>query len=180
MVELPYKALKFAKRDYYMVRLSNEKISLFWLISCFLDREWLLVKEEDSSFITGRNFPKLLTTRLRYTEDEKFIEVSIPDQSKKLYLPTNQQKTPIVKESPPSEEETTDNPFKELSVRVWKVRCGGQDEGDVAANFFSEFLGKNVRLVRGTDAVTQRKVGDDETAKPYLVTDDDLVGCMFV
>jgi uncharacterized protein YcbX len=90
------------------------------------DREWMLVTEE-GQFLTQREHPRmaLITPRA----DGRSLEVSAPGAS------------PLVLElaAPPG---------PPRQVQIWDHSVSAADCGDVAANWFSTFLGSPCRLVR--------------------------------
>lgn len=111
------------------------------------DREFMLVDDENN-FITQREYPKLA-----------LVEPSLVDGRMKLNAPSM---GPV------------DIPIIESGVRypvtVWGDAVEAIDMGELAANWFSAFLQKNVRMVRkAADAVRQcdqryATAEDDETA----------------
>ena len=138
-----------------------------------------MIVKPNGGFLTGRNKPELLTVQLQYVLNGEFFEVSLPGSDSKLYLPIDHTLAPILKNSLPTDSDKKPLELNEKQVRVWKVHCAGEDLGDEASKFFSDFLDMEVRLVRTTPRVAARKVCDDVQAKLFFETEDpdDLVGC---
>jgi uncharacterized protein YcbX len=97
-----------------------------------LDRRWMVVAE-DGGFLSQRSHPQLARIRVRVESDRLQLEGP--------HLPTLQ--VPLENDGSPSRR-----------VTVWRDECPAIDEGREAAAFFSQHLGRPVRLVRlaGDDA----------------------------
>lgn len=90
------------------------------------DREWVLTRE-NGTFISQRTNPELALVGTRLTENKLVISAPIVGSFA----------VPLVRQS-------TD----EIEIDIFKKPGTGTDEGDVAANYFSDYLGKAVRLYR--------------------------------
>lgn len=90
------------------------------------DREWMIVTPA-GRFLTQREVPKLaLVTPALAGEG---LHLAAPGMS-------------------PLDVEGADVSGEAKEVVVWRDRCLARDAGEAAARWFSEFLGRNVRLVR--------------------------------
>jgi len=92
------------------------------------DRRWMLVKP-DGYFVTQRELPKLALIHPRIKEQG--VEVHAPNMP---VLNVQGTRTAVSKE-----------------VAIWRDLCLAFDEGDEAAEWFSEFLRVPLRLVRFND-----------------------------
>lgn len=94
-----------------------------------LDRRWMVVGD-DSRFLSQRHHPKLALVRVRIDED--YLSLEAPGM--------------------PALDVAFEGEAKPMSrVVVWDDECRAVDEGAVAARWFSEHLGRPVRLVRLAD-----------------------------
>jgi uncharacterized protein YcbX len=91
------------------------------------DREWMIVTPE-GRFLTQRELPKLAV--IVPTLDEGQLTVAAPGKASL---------TVFLRERPAA---------VRREVTVWGEKCLARDEGDEAAQWFSEALGRAVRLVR--------------------------------
>lgn len=143
-----------------------------------VDREWLIVNAENGGFVTARNYPKLLTTKLSFSQNNLWLVVEVNDQEQKLYLPLDATKAPVVGNSEPDESNLKEKPYNEIPIRVWKVRFTGDDTGDVSAEFFTNYLGFSARIVRSSPT-PPRKLGKEVPDVNLLVTEEDEVSCTY-
>lgn len=97
-----------------------------------LDRNWMIVTSE-GKFLTQRDEPRLA-----------LIETAI--QSEALHLKAPGQSPLTVLSSQGAPETISDGPA--IEVEVWRDRCRAIDQGDVAASWLSDFLGRACRLVQ--------------------------------
>lgn len=90
-----------------------------------LDRAWMVV-DEQGEFVSQREFPRmaLIQTRLRHSD----IMLRAPGMLA-LHLALNEVEAPV-------------------RARVWDDVVQAYDMGEVAAQWFSDFLGAKLRLVR--------------------------------
>jgi uncharacterized protein YcbX len=102
------------------------------------DREWMVVTPA-GRFLTQRELPKLalVSPQLRDTT----LVLDAPDLAT-LVLPLD------------------DRSGERRAVVVWRDHCQGIDAGDAAADWFSAFLGRPVRLVRFDES--HRRTTDPE------------------
>jgi uncharacterized protein len=118
------------------------------------DREWMVV-DPSGHFVTQREIPQMALIETAITSGALVLshnshgQISVP-------LDTTQHAARNVKDL--------------LSVRVWKDLCPAYDQGDEAADFLSDFLDKNVRLVRMEHGF-ERRVDQD-----YAISQSDIVG----
>lgn len=107
------------------------------------DRHWMVVEESGRTpgrFLTGREMPRLMLIQPRFVGE--FLQVSAPGmQSLHVPLAQSQDASP-------------------RWVTVWNDTCEAIDEGDLVAEWFSDFLGQSVRLVAMADHF--RRVIDTE------------------
>lgn len=90
-----------------------------------LDRAWMLV-DEQNEFVTQRELPRLALIRLTLKRDDMALRA--PGMlALHVSLDAVEQKT---------------------RVRVWDDEVAAYDMGDLAAQWFSDFLGQRLRLVR--------------------------------
>ncbi len=90
-----------------------------------LDRAWMLV-DEHNEFVTQRELPRLALIRLTLKRDDMALRA--PGM---LALHVS-----------------LDTVEKKTRVRVWDDEVAAFDMGDLAAQWFSDFLGQHLRLVR--------------------------------
>jgi uncharacterized protein YcbX len=91
------------------------------------DREWMVVTPE-GRFLTQRELPQLAV-----------VDTSLHDDALGLAAPRRLPlRVPL--------QAATDTPVRE--VTVWGEPCLARDEGEAAATWFSDLLGRAVRLVR--------------------------------
>jgi uncharacterized protein YcbX len=95
------------------------------------DRQWMVVKAEDYSFVCQRAHPILATVHV--TLNKTHVTATHPRSRHSAHLLL----------SPPDYSK-----FKSVEVRVWSSKVQALDEGEEAATFFSEVLGMPVRVVR--------------------------------
>ena len=105
-----------------------------------LDRRWMLVSEE-GRFISQREHPSLALVAVRHEKQHLFIKIPTGDEIK----------IPISNEGP------------DVNVTVWKSDVLAKDQGNEAAQFFSDYLGRTCRLVFFPDQ-SKRQV-DQQYAK---------------
>jgi uncharacterized protein YcbX len=91
------------------------------------DRRWMLVNEQ-GRFLTQRELPQLA-----------LIAPTLAGIGLTVHAPGM---TPLV---------VTGTRTQAMSVTVWKDQCRAFDEGEQAADWFTQFLGSAVRLVRFDD-----------------------------
>lgn len=91
------------------------------------DREWMVV-DADGQFLTQRAQPRMALVETALSADT--LRLSVTGQSKALEVSLAERDLPRCR------------------VRVWSDDCDALDEGSAAAEWFSAFLGKPVRLVR--------------------------------
>jgi uncharacterized protein YcbX len=89
------------------------------------DREWMVVTPQ-GRFVTQREQPRLA-----------LISTSLDDQGLHLAAP-----------GAPGVTVPFDFKGEPVQVTVWRDRCHAHDQGDVAARWLSDFLGRPLRLVR--------------------------------
>jgi hypothetical protein len=89
------------------------------------DREWMIVTPE-GRFVTQREQPRLA-----------LISTSLDDQQLYLAAP-----------GAPDIAAPFDFQGEPVQVTVWRDRCQAHDQGEVAARWLSDFLGRSLRLVR--------------------------------
>jgi hypothetical protein len=89
------------------------------------DRRWMAVTP-GGRFLTQRELPRLALVRPQLTDEELVLEA--PARAK-LRVPLQQY-------------------GRSLAVEIWKDRCPGLDEGDAAAQWLSDLLARDCRLVR--------------------------------
>jgi uncharacterized protein YcbX len=90
-----------------------------------LDRAWMVV-DEQGAFVTQRELPRMALVKPQLKQYE--VVLRAPGMLA-LHLQID----------------TVEEPVK---VRVWKDEVAAYDMGDVAAQWFSDFLGRRLRLVR--------------------------------
>lgn len=120
------------------------------------DREWMVVKE-NGWFITQRQFPRMALIRPEVTANGLVLRApDMPD----ITVPIREGKG-----------------VRTMEVRVWDDLIAAADQGDLAAEWLSAFLGKTCRLVRqtgkrplGEKYQTERKEGVSfADSFPFLV-----------
>jgi len=89
------------------------------------DREWMIVTPE-GRFVTQREQPRLA-----------LISTSLDDQELRLTAP-----------GAPGITVPFDFQGEPVQVTVWRDRCQAYDQGEVAARWLSDFLGRPLRLAR--------------------------------
>ncbi len=93
------------------------------------DRRWLVV-DEDWSFLTQRELARMAL--IKPDVDDHCLRLSAPDM--------------------PAFELPVDQPGERVAVTIWKDSgVGAVDQGDAVAQWFSDYLKQNVRLVRFAD-----------------------------
>ncbi|MCZ6875028.1 MAG: MOSC domain-containing protein [bacterium] len=109
------------------------------------DRGWMIVDGHDE-FVTQREHPRLalITPQL----DAGMLHLTTPE-GQTLAVPTAGSSGPT------------------RHVRVWRDRCEAVDQGNEAAQFFSDWLGESVRLVKMADDY-KRQVNPDYTQTPAI------------
>ena len=90
-----------------------------------LDRAWMVV-DERGDFVTQRELPRMALIRPQLKQYE--VVLRAPGMLA-LHLQIESVEAPV-------------------KVRVWKDEVAAYDMGDVAAQWFSDFLGRKLRLVR--------------------------------
>jgi len=122
--------------------------------SAFVERRGLqgdrrmMVVDPDGMFLTQREIPKMALVSPAI-KDERLTLSAAPKEN--LVVPLDER-------------------GRRYSVQVWDDVCEAADLGDAAAGWLSEFLGRQVRLVRMTDDFV-RKVNPK-----YAVAPDDRTG----
>ena len=96
------------------------------------DRRWMLV-DPDGKFITQRQYPKMV--HIVAQPDDQGIVVDAPGMEEMHILQPSLQHS-LQQES-----------HQRSQVTVWKDQCGALDAGDQVAQWFSEYMGFNCRLV---------------------------------
>ena len=109
------------------------------------DRDWMIVDGHDE-FVTQREHPRLALITPQLEADA--LHLSTPE-GQAVSVPM----TGIV------------GPTRR--VRVWRDWCEAVDQGDAAAQFFSDRLGESVRLVKMADSF-ERQVDPRYAKKPVL------------
>lgn len=107
------------------------------------DRQWVIVNEKNE-FIHQRKYPKLAV-----------VEPSISSE----YLTVTAPGKPALKIPLKHDADYTDDEVRKVSV--WGQENPGIDEGEEAANWFSEYLGFTARLIRRYDAKYHRELPDE-------------------
>ncbi|KAJ3296920.1 hypothetical protein HDU79_005280 [Rhizoclosmatium sp. JEL0117] len=127
------------------------------------DRLWMLVKEEDHTFVTQREYPQLALVEpvlkgkgKTYAEGGEMV-VSGPGLPK-LVIPFRK----------------TLEGMPKITTDVWKNSVIGFDEGDNVANWFSKFLGFRVRLI--IKCVETVRHLNPKNTPPESLLDADQVG----
>jgi uncharacterized protein YcbX len=105
------------------------------------DREWMVISSE-GRFLTQRELPRMALITPAFTGDALQVEAA---GAPALSIPL----------APP------EGPARE--VKVWGDPCRGIDAGDEAARWFSDFLGRSVRLLR-FDASSRRTTDPEWSA----------------
>jgi len=95
------------------------------------DRKWVVARISDMKFVSQREVPKMALIQPVIKGDA--LELTAPNMPK-FTLPL-----------------AGINHDSKSNVTVWNVKYDCYDEGDVAAKWFSDYLGQSVRLVRQTD-----------------------------
>jgi uncharacterized protein YcbX len=93
------------------------------------DRRWMLV-DENGGFITARRYPRLARVNTRLGDATLDVEVA---GRERLQLPL----------------QAAD--FAQTRVTIWRDQCDAAVEGSAADDWFSDYLGVPVRLVRMMD-----------------------------
>lgn len=89
------------------------------------DRNWMLV-DQNASFLTQRQVPGMAQIRPRIDDCDLYVSYpGVSDLRVPMHLRGN-----------------------EAEVRIWGKPCWAIDQGDLAASWFSEVLGRTVRLVK--------------------------------
>lgn len=89
------------------------------------DRNWMLV-DQSASFLTQRQVPEMAQIRPRIGDSDLYVSYpGISDLRVPMHLRGD-----------------------EAKVRIWGKPCSAIDQGDFAASWFSELLGRTVRLVK--------------------------------
>lgn len=105
------------------------------------DRRWM-VTSPDGRFLTQREHPLMATVRPRVSADG--ITLSAPGMPT-LLAPTTEG-------------------FAPLEVTVWKSGCVAADQGDPAAQWFSDLLGRECRFVWMPEAISRPVSGGGQEA----------------
>ncbi len=111
------------------------------------DRQWMIVSDEDGEqgeFITQREFPRMSLIQPAINGDSLII--TAPNAGSIC--------VPLVQAKP-----------ADRDVVIWGDTCRAVDEGDLAAEWVSQFLGAKLRLVRIDDHF-QRPVSMQYTDQP--------------
>jgi uncharacterized protein YcbX len=112
------------------------------------DRRWLLV-DEDWRFLTQREIARMAL--IKPEVDERCMRLSAPEMSG-FELPVDQG-------------------GKHVEVTIWKDSgVGAVDQGDDVAQWFSDYVGRNVRLVRFADDYVR------QVSQQYAPRESDQVG----
>ncbi|MEO0564089.1 MAG: MOSC N-terminal beta barrel domain-containing protein [Chloroflexota bacterium] len=111
------------------------------------DRHWVLA-EPDGMFITQREYPKMALIQPEIVEDAMIVRA--PGMSE-LRIPLKRDRDLDLKQ-----------------VTVWRDTVPAADEGNSAANWFSDFLNLDVRLLHMPGS-TQRMVDSTYTDTPAQV-----------
>ncbi len=101
------------------------------------DRHWMVVRS-DGMFITQREYPKM--ARINPVVEDNRLIVSAVDELSVLELPL-------------------DSRGDRLAVEVWGNMLEAVDEGDIASQWFSDYLGARVRLVHMPSDFVREKTG---------------------
>ena len=112
------------------------------------DRHWMLV-DPGGRFVTQRTVPQMAHLHITLTDHEMRVQAA--------HQPTL---APWVVGLSRVEAATTAANTARPSVQVWQSTVPALDEGDAAADWFSQALGRPVRLVRFDDA--ERRVCNPE------------------
>lgn len=113
------------------------------------DREWMVV-DQNGHFITQREIPEMALIQTAITDSALLLSQK---DNGELNVPLR------INESAP-----------QMEVRVWRDDCLATDEGDEAADFLSDALGRRVRLVR------MQKSFKRQVDQNYARSQDDIVG----
>ncbi|NYT24620.1 MOSC N-terminal beta barrel domain-containing protein [Alcaligenaceae bacterium] len=92
------------------------------------DRQWVVVDDE-GHFLTQRQYPRMAL--VQPTLDETALFLNAPE------MPTLRISLAKAESEPPA-----------VPIRIWKSDTTGADEGDMAAQWFSDYLGLRCRLYR--------------------------------
>lgn len=117
------------------------------------DRHWMVI-DAQGRFVSQREYPAMATLRTALTEDR--LELSAAHATAPLHLPL-----------------TAPEGLVRRKVTVWDDTMVALDEGDAAAQWFSDALGTPVRLVRFADDA-ERLASDrwtGETISPVQFAD---------
>lgn len=105
------------------------------------DRRWMVVDAESGRFLTQRDLPQMVCLLPRADEDALTVS---RDGQRPLTLPT-----------------LPDVALRRREVTVWRFTGEALDEGDEAAGWFSDVLGRSCRLVRTPDDFARRVAPKD-------------------
>ncbi|MFN0305585.1 MAG: MOSC domain-containing protein [Burkholderiales bacterium] len=100
------------------------------------DRNWMVVDDE-GFFVTQRDLPRM--ARITTAMTQEALQIAAPGMSL-LHIPLH------------------DRSRADRRVVIWDHACSAFDEGDGAANWFSDFLGDRYRLVAFDPA--ERRISD--------------------
>ena len=115
-----------------------------------LDRNWMLV-DEQNQFITRRTFPKLALLQVSLENDHLVVE----NDRRQLMIRLRYEENATVIES-----------------KVWNSPITGREVSAAAHDFFSSFLGKNIRLIQQDFSIPRiERIPQKETFTPSSLAD---------
>lgn len=107
-----------------------------------MDRRWMLI-QPDGRFMSQRDYPLMALIQVEVHQDT--LVLAVPNKSS-LSVPINEKGSPV-------------------SVTIWRDTCTAIDQGDVAADYLSQFLETTCRLVYMPDQ-TFRQVNQNYSTNP--------------
>lgn len=117
------------------------------------DREWMVVSADTGKFATQREHPQLATVATSLEADALVLTFTSIG-NRKVRVPLSRANGPAGENGAISANGANDQP--ERTVTVWGDECRGLDEGDEPAEFFSQLLGGEFRLVRMSPTFERR------------------------
>lgn len=111
----------------------------------------------DGDFLSQRDFPQMALIKPRVEEDA--LIVATQGETSELVLPLHPEDDGVIRD-----------------LQVWGNKLEGVDDGDIAAQWFSDFLGTQARLVHmAQDFVREKKGGRFAYADsyPFLIASEE-------